>query len=272
MSKVYDCCMVYEEIDILELRMNILNDTIDHFVIVESGMTHSGLPKGHPVGDALQTERFAPFAEKVIYQYLDTLPGTNAWEREHAQRAAIGDVLRYFAEPDDWVIVGDADEIAHPNAVSVMRDAFTWENTTAVKLELGFYYYNFMHRVREGWAIGACKWKVQQDANKIRTCDFGVEPLVFDRAGWHLSYFLTPEDVVKKLNAFMHHADVAKDVPRDPIWIAERMMRGEDLFGRTIQIDRVPVSDSLPNFVLEHRAQYEALGWLERQTEATWQS
>ncbi len=271
MSKVYDCCMVYEEIDMLELRMNILAPVVDHFVIVEAGVTHSGQPKGHPVGDALQTERFAPFADQIIYSYTDTLEGANAWEREHFQRGLISGVLQYFAQPDDWVIVGDADEIAHPNAVSAMRDAFTWDNTLAIKLELGFYYYDFLHRVQQGWAIGACKWKVQQDANKIRTCDFGVESLVFDRAGWHLSYFGDAAAIMRKANAFMHH-DWVDTYELTEAKVQQALDLGVDLWGRTLQIDYVPVSGSLPRYVLEHRAKYERLGWLERQAEATWQS
>lgn len=271
MSKVFDCCMVFDEIDMLELRMSILNNVVDTFVIVESGMTHSGLPKGAPVGDALQTPRFAPFADKIIYSYTDHLDGANAWERERNQRALIGGVLQTFAEPDDWIIVSDVDEIAHPNAVSVMRDAFTWDNTLALKLELDFYYYDFQHRVREGWAIGACKWQVQQDANKIRTCDFGIEPITFDRAGWHLSYFGDAAAIMRKARAFMHF-DWVDAYELTEAKVQQALDAGVDLWGRTLQIDRVPLSNSLPRYVLEHRAKYEALGWLERQTEATWQA
>lgn len=271
MSKVYDCCIVYEEIDMLELRFSILKDVVSNFIVVEAGETHSGLPKGHPVGDALQTARFAPFAEKIIYQFAPTLAGANAWERERDQRGLIGGVLQYFAQPDDWVIVGDTDEIAHPNAVSAMRDTFTWDNTTAIKLELDFYYYDVLHRVRQGWAIGACKWKVQQDANKIRTCDFGdanssAQPLTFDRAGWHFSYFGDAAAIMRKAKAFMHHDWVESyGLTEDKVQAA--LDAGTDLWGRALQIDRVPLNDSLPKYVLEHRAKYAALGWLEREAE-----
>ncbi len=272
MSKVFDCCMVYEEIDMLELRMNILAPYVDHFVVVESGMTHSGQPKGHPIYDALQTPRFASFTDKIIYRFADALIGDNAWERERFQRGLIEGILLIYASPNDWIIVSDVDEIAHPNAVSVMRDAATWDNTLALKLELDFYYYDLNHRVREGWAIGACKWKVQQDANRIRVCDFGIEPITFDRAGWHLSYFGDATAIMRKAKAFMHFDWIdAYELTEAKVQAA--LDAGVDLWGRMLQIDHVLLPDNnLPRYVLEHRAKYEALGWLERQTEATWQS
>ena len=43
--KVYDCFQFFNELDILYLRMNILKDVVDYFVISESTVTFSGDPK-----------------------------------------------------------------------------------------------------------------------------------------------------------------------------------------------------------------------------------
>jgi hypothetical protein len=40
---------------------------------------------------------------------------------------------------------------------------------------------------------------------------------------------------------------------------------GTDLWGRDLTIQRVPLSDSLPRYVLDNREKYAALGWLERE-------
>jgi beta-1,4-mannosyl-glycoprotein beta-1,4-N-acetylglucosaminyltransferase len=42
MSKIYDCFIFFNELDLFRLRLNILNDTVDYFVIVESTVTFSG--------------------------------------------------------------------------------------------------------------------------------------------------------------------------------------------------------------------------------------
>ena len=40
--KIYDCFMFYDEDLIVDLRLNILNQYVNEFIIVESRFTHSG--------------------------------------------------------------------------------------------------------------------------------------------------------------------------------------------------------------------------------------
>ena len=40
--KIYDCFNFFNELDLLEIRLNTLKDSVDYFVIVESNVTHSG--------------------------------------------------------------------------------------------------------------------------------------------------------------------------------------------------------------------------------------
>ena len=43
--KIFDCFIFNHEIELLEIRLNILNDYVDKFVITEGDMTFSGFPK-----------------------------------------------------------------------------------------------------------------------------------------------------------------------------------------------------------------------------------
>ena len=43
--KLIDCFMYFDEDLMLDLRLNILNQEVDKFVIVESAIDHSGNPK-----------------------------------------------------------------------------------------------------------------------------------------------------------------------------------------------------------------------------------
>ena len=40
--KIFDCFMYFDEEIILDLRLNILDDFVDYFVIVESTYDHKG--------------------------------------------------------------------------------------------------------------------------------------------------------------------------------------------------------------------------------------
>ena len=39
---IYDCFTFYNELDLLEIRLNVLNDVVDRFVLVEMNKTHMG--------------------------------------------------------------------------------------------------------------------------------------------------------------------------------------------------------------------------------------
>ena len=43
--KIYDCFQFFNELDLLEIRLNILNDYVDYFVLVESTVTFYGFDK-----------------------------------------------------------------------------------------------------------------------------------------------------------------------------------------------------------------------------------
>ena len=256
---IYDGCMVHSELDMLELRLTALSPVVDRFIVVESSLTHSGQPKPLYVTEALKAGRFDAYRDRLTVAVATDLGTGSSWEREYQQRAFIGDVLRLTAQPDDWVLIGDVDEIPTPDAIRTVVGQTQYD---AAMLELALYYYTFACRVRQGWGIGMCRWHVEQEPNRIRRGVVHVPQLVVQNAGVHLSYFMTPEGVVEKLNAFMHHADVAKDVPRDAAWIAGRMAAEQDLFGRTVMLEHVTPNGDLPQPVRDDPATYRALGWL----------
>ena len=43
--KIFDVFTFYNELDLLELRMNILGNSVDYFVINEANITFTGKPK-----------------------------------------------------------------------------------------------------------------------------------------------------------------------------------------------------------------------------------
>lgn len=263
MVEVFDCCMFFNELDMLETRLHILEDVVDWFVVCEAAETHSGQPK--PFYFMQNRDRFERWADRIIYVEVDDLsgPGRNSWERERYHRARIADGL-LDAAPDDWIIVGDCDEIPSPEAVDELRHRY-WMGRA--KLELSMYYYDVNHRVDMGWAIGAYRHSVETDPNRIRTCADGQAvpflPPGMVNCGWHFSWFGGAQAAVEKADAFMHHADVAAHLPRDPVYVADKIAAGADLFDRQdFKIINVPLSDGLPRYILGHLDHYRALRWV----------
>ena len=72
MAKTYDCFNFFNELDILEMRLNILYDYVDYFVIVESSVTHTGLEKEYFFEN--NKERFSKFMDKIIHFKVTDTP------------------------------------------------------------------------------------------------------------------------------------------------------------------------------------------------------
>lgn len=267
MSKIYDCCMFFNELDMLELRFNILNDAVDYFVVCEAEETHSGQWK--PLNLLANWDRFKQWHNKIIYINAGRLSDgkRNSWERERYHRSQIAAGL-FGAKGDDWAICADCDEIPDPRAVSYLRHADP--KFTACRFELSFFYYDMNHRVDQGWSIGASKVELSPDPNDVRTNSTKRGQLESDftayavNGGWHFSYFGGPQAILEKHAAFMHHSDPGvAELPRDPVYIAGAIAASKDLYGRDLTIVHVPTSDGLPQYVLDYAEKYRQMGWLE---------
>jgi beta-1,4-mannosyl-glycoprotein beta-1,4-N-acetylglucosaminyltransferase len=70
--KIIDCFIFYNEIDLLTYRLNILNDIVDKFVIVESTYTFSGKEKKLYFNE--NKHLFEKFNEKIIHIIVDNIP------------------------------------------------------------------------------------------------------------------------------------------------------------------------------------------------------
>ena len=68
--KIYDCFMFYDEDLVADLRLNILNEHVDEFIIVESKFTHSG-EKRELLFDI---NKYSNFKNKINYIALDIEP------------------------------------------------------------------------------------------------------------------------------------------------------------------------------------------------------
>ena len=68
--KIFDCFIFNNEVELLELRLNILNDVVDKFVIVEGSSTFSGKKKKSSFLKYLGIEKFFLGIMLLHFQYL----------------------------------------------------------------------------------------------------------------------------------------------------------------------------------------------------------
>ena len=141
MKKIIDCITYLDEDMLLDFRLNVLNNYVDYFVIVEAKEDHQGRKKKLN----FNIENFQQFKHKIIYLIQEEiiidkkikLPKN--WSEDHlrdqSQRNYISNALKQF-DDDDWIIISDLDEI--PNPISL--DKFNTKNKFSVFKQKLFYY------------------------------------------------------------------------------------------------------------------------------------
>lgn len=247
---VYDGFCFFNELDLLELRLEELSDVVDVFVLVEATKTFSGRPK--PLLFSANRARFEKFLPRIRHVVVDDLPGPPAthWNREAQQRDAILRGL-WDARPDDVVIVADLDEIPRPAAVR----RFVEHGSEAAAFRQTMYYYrlncqNVSGSPRDPWAVILLR-KLLRSPQEARLARFQL-PAIED-GGWHFSYLGDPPTIREKIGAISHATEL--DVPRftDEETIARRIATGSDLYDRPDHAWRyVPIDETFPRFVRRH--------------------
>jgi beta-1,4-mannosyl-glycoprotein beta-1,4-N-acetylglucosaminyltransferase len=107
--KVYDVFPFFNEIDLLEIRLEHLNSHVDHFILTEATTTFSG--KAKPLFFEENKERFKKFEGKIIHQIVEDVPDLNPFERDRFQRDEAKSILEKYCSANDYLIYGDVDEI-----------------------------------------------------------------------------------------------------------------------------------------------------------------
>jgi beta-1,4-mannosyl-glycoprotein beta-1,4-N-acetylglucosaminyltransferase len=108
---IVDCFPYFNEKELLELRINLLKDRVDQFIIVDADHTHGGHAKPFTCWNTIKESGIDSSKVTVIEAKLPSIEETqNNWDRERLQRNAASRLFR-----DGYVyIVSDCDEIVNP--------------------------------------------------------------------------------------------------------------------------------------------------------------
>ena len=278
---IYDCFIVYNELDLCEIRFNVLKDVVDKFVVVEGTLTHTGKPK--PLYFNENKERFAAFKDKIIHVIVDDFPEPPAgyterdasWMREDWQRNAIKRPLKEVAQSDDLILLSDVDEIPAPESVRLCAEKC--KGVVVFEQMLCNYYVNFVSYTTPVWlGTKAARWKVFNDpltyakmepnpcldeftnrgatASRLRIMQ---APRRLKHAGWHFSYLGGAKEIVKKISSIAIEFSSADN--NSEKWIEEVVSKGLDInkLGRRFFV--VPIDDRFPRYLRENTEKYASL-------------
>jgi beta-1,4-mannosyl-glycoprotein beta-1,4-N-acetylglucosaminyltransferase len=236
MSKVYDCFGFFNELDLLEIRLETLDPYVDYFVISECDSTFSGIDK--PFFYERHKEKFDKFADKIIhvknhnskecvnlsnthdgkkydiYNKIIEIHNDHKPEHGHGQPHWCRDYIHreYIklgmsdCHDDDIIMFSDLDEIPNPEVLEGIRNLDMSKQYCLLQDNNNYYVNNIASTHWRGNII--CKYSHLKDKslNMMRFLSRQDElNFVFiENAGWHLSYMGPPERIKIKLKCFGH--------------------------------------------------------------------
>jgi beta-1,4-mannosyl-glycoprotein beta-1,4-N-acetylglucosaminyltransferase len=283
MAKVYDVFTFFNELDLLELRLEMMDSFVDKFVIIECIETFSGNKK--PLYYEENKDRFKKYHHKIIHhitkdppksfddlrerildsnsdnlmkqiciQALTTSnvpPGELHWLKEFYQKENIRRALLGL-EDDDICFIGDLDEIWNPDL-----DYLTIDNHSIYKLKQLVYVGYLNNKSNEPWAgTLLTKYKNIKDSclNHLRTRS-KTNYVYIDNAGWHFS-FMGGEDRIKLKIESYGHQEFNNDQVKSQV--SKNLELGKDLLGRPEFYYTINESE-LPKYVIENKEKYKHL-------------
>ena len=255
--KIYDCFLFFNEIDLLEIRLEILYPHVDYFIISECDSTFSGLDKPFFFED--NKHKFEKYLDKIIHiknynskdyvsfenthngnrgkiyqEIVDRFKNTNfEWKSEsnwcldflHREYVKLG---MDRCEDDDLILFSDLDEIPNPEVISKLKTEFDLDKTY-VLLENSFYFYVNVLSQTNWFGSYITKFK------NIKTKSVGLfrnSREMYEKiknGGWHLSFMGGKDRVVKKIKSWGHQE---YNLPHILNNVESNMNSLKDLFGR----------------------------------------
>lgn len=234
-QKIIDTVLFFNELDLLEIRLEEYYEKVDKFVIVESTKTFTGSDKELFFKNNI--DRFKKWSDKIHNYVVDDMPenltqeeindivtGTNpktiTWVREIHQRNSIGNALKELdLNFDDIIIVSDVDEFPNLDDIEFLNSSLPFSpvifkqkwlvwNTHLEKMHhwmgsSAFYYTNLLQNNKIFQIIRDKRWN-----------ENSTEFYIKENGGYHFSWFGDFDFIRSKVYSFSH-TEIATDFWKD---------------------------------------------------------
>jgi len=270
-KKLYDCFIFNNETDLLEIRLNILNDYVDYFVIIESSETFTGLKKKL----IFNIENYPKFKDKIIYGVINEFPkNSTAWQNESYQRNYISKLLEN-ANSDDFIMISDLDEIPNLKNINLLD-----YNEKLIVFEQRLFLYKLNYgETKPSWHGTRCvqkkNLKTPQQIRNLKTHKrysfyridkkyfsnkYEASFKVIKNGGWHFSWLGNINFIRQKLESFSH-TELNNDKINNANYIDSCIKNLQPLEKKQkIDLKKIPISDEyLPRYIVDNITKYKLL-------------
>ena len=259
--KIYDCIQFFNEEHIFELRINILNEFVDFFIVVESTCDHQGKPKKLN----FDLNKFKKYENKIIYVVVDDTSekikkphvGGESLVEQHQRNSIIKGLKN--CHDDDLIILSDIDEIPDLNKIN----EFNRKNKYVVFSQRSFTYkLNLLNESENNWhGSRMCLKKHLKSPQWLRNLKFKKYPFwridkpqnlqIIKNGGWHFAYLLNSQGISKKINSFSHGEDKKED--NTDVHKIETKMEKFIHPTKGFELKKIEIDETFPRYILENK-------------------
>lgn len=259
--KVYDSFLFFNELDLLELRLTMLDPYVDYFVLSECDHTFSGNKK--PFYFEKNKHLFTKFLDKIIHiknhnsgdyenlvnthtenkkqvydritQYFskvknspETDYGQPHWCRDYLHREFVSLGLS-DCNDDDIIMLSDLDEIPNPTSIKDIKNLPLEISNHCLYLDCHNYFINNLSSTNWMGTVITTYGKLKQDSicNLRRNRGSGV---MIENGGWHLSFVGGSDRIKYKISSYGHQEFNNNIVLLD---IENKINTNTDIFSRS---------------------------------------
>lgn len=260
---IIDCFPFFNELDLLEIRLNVLNDVVNKFVLVEASKTQSLIDK--PFYFEENKDRYSKFLDKIIHVKITDYPKKDGWAMENYQRNCIVKGLQQLElKEEDIIGVSDLDEIWFPEIKDKFEEYFKEVKFISVEMKYLVFYLN-LETVDKKW-IGTIFAKAKDLINytpqNLRNIKDHVSHV--EEAGWHFGYQGGKEKVYNKYLSCIEPLDKSKIPSKedffkqfdDRIKHEGSFIYSDDINNTSVKLNKINVEDNLPKYISSNIDKY----------------
>ena len=290
--KIIDTTTYFEEKLMMEVRFNILDPYVDHFVVCESLFSHSGKKKKIN----FNKNDYQKFSKKIEHIIVENEPDDiiknkslnnvdlrlNSISRIRHQRNFIKSALKKFSD-EDLIIYSDNDEIPDLSNIDLSKIK---EKILIFNQKLFYYKFNLLLDNVKWFGSKACQLRNLKSIDELRATKnkkysfFRLDTYfsnikhrslkIIDKGGWHFSNLKNPDDLEKKYLNDENHSEYEQqniDLNRISKNIKERVINynhsakknSKDRFNRTkLSLANL---DILPKYLKDNFIRYK--NWID---------
>jgi beta-1,4-mannosyl-glycoprotein beta-1,4-N-acetylglucosaminyltransferase len=232
-TKVYDCFLFNNELDLLRLRLAELYSSVDCFIICECAITFSGESK--PLYYFVNQDLFASYKDKIqhfvipnppVDAYIENPINPNQKTSQFWQRNQMALAIQSTKE-NDLILISDVDEIPRASVLTCVSKICHFAKTVVFFSQTWFLLFldvrvdqreeivfasngRSKNQDNAKWlgtfacTAGLLRQRYKEDVNGIWSMKWGnhyLDSSIVENAGWHFSYMGGMNGLLTKIQA-----------------------------------------------------------------------